>query len=103
MNRVPWLNLSCYEGIANHVSEFIIRATSCTLRGNRESRIEVESFVHQDARYEGIGELHTEVESFVQQVARYEGIGESRTEVDSFVQQVARYGASYNALPLHYE
>ena len=54
VNRVPWLNLSCYEGIANHVSEFIIRATSCTLRGNRESRIEVESFVHQDARYEGI-------------------------------------------------
>ena len=31
----------------------IIRATSCTLRGNRESRIGVESFVQQDARYEG--------------------------------------------------
>ena len=30
-----------YEGIANHVSGFIIRATSCTLRGNRESRIGV--------------------------------------------------------------
>ena len=76
MNRVPGLNLSCYEGIANHVSEFIIRATSCTLRGNRESRIEVESFVHQDARYEEIGESRTEVESFVHQDARYEGIGE---------------------------
>ena len=54
VNHVPWLNHSCYEGIANHVSEFIIRATSCTLRGNRESRTEVESFVHRDARYEGI-------------------------------------------------
>ena len=54
VNRVPWLNLSCYEGIANHVSEFIIRATSCTLRGNPESRIGVELFVHRDARYEGI-------------------------------------------------
>jgi len=30
--------------------------------------------VHQNARYEEIGELRTEVESFVQQVARYEGI-----------------------------
>ena len=49
------------------------RASRCTLRGNRESRTVVESFVQQVARYEGIGELHTEVESFVQQVARYEG------------------------------
>ena len=62
-----------YEGIVNRVSGLIIRATSCTLRGNRESRTVVESFVQQVARYEGIGELHTEVESFVQQVARYEG------------------------------
>ena len=38
VNRVPWLNLSCYEGIANHVSEFIIRATSCTLRGVKDAR-----------------------------------------------------------------
>ena len=50
------------------------RATSCTLRGNRELRIAVESFVHRDARYEEIGKSRTEVESFVQQVARYEGI-----------------------------
>ena len=71
MNHVPWLNHSCYEGIANHVSEFIIRATSCTLRGNRESRTVVESFMQQVARYEEIGESHIEVESFVQQVARY--------------------------------
>ena len=49
------------------------RASRCTLRGNHKSPIEVESFVQQVARYEGIGELHTEVESFVQQVARYEG------------------------------
>ena len=53
VNHVPWLNHSCYEGIANHVSEFIIRATSCTLRGNRESRTVVESFMQQVARYEG--------------------------------------------------
>ena len=50
------------------------RASRCTLRGNRESRTVVESFVQQDARYEEIGESHIEVESFVQQVARYEGI-----------------------------
>ena len=30
-----------YEGIVNHVSGLIIRATSCTLRGNRELRTEV--------------------------------------------------------------
>ena len=67
------------------------RATSCTLRGNRELRIAVESFVHRDARYEEIGKSRTEVESFVQQVARYEGIGESRIGVESFVHQDARY------------
>ena len=33
---------------------WIIRATSCTLRGNRESRTVVDSFVQQVARYEGI-------------------------------------------------
>ena len=33
---------------------WIIRATSCTLRGNRGLRISVKSFVHQDARYEEI-------------------------------------------------
>ena len=38
---------------------------------NHETRTEVESFVHRDARYGKIGELRTEVESFVQQVARY--------------------------------
>jgi len=60
-----------YEGIVNRVSGLIIRASRCTLRGNRESRTEVESFVQQVARYEGIGESGTGVESFVQQVARY--------------------------------
>ena len=43
-----------YEGILNRVSGLIIRATSCTLRGNHKSPIEVESFVQQVARYEGI-------------------------------------------------
>ena len=94
----------------NHVPRLIIRATSCTLRGNHELRTAVESFVQQVARYGEIGELRTAVESFVQQVARYEGIvnyasgfiiratsctlrgnRESRIGVDSFVQQVARY------------
>ena len=56
MNRVSGLNLSCIKMHAtresvNRVSRLIIRATSCTLRGNRESRTEVESFVHRDARY----------------------------------------------------
>ena len=50
------------------------RASRCALRGNRELRTVVDSFVHQDARYEGIGESHTEVESFVHRDARYEGI-----------------------------
>ena len=70
---------------------WFIRATSCMLRGNRESRIGVESFVQQVARYEGIGESRIGVESFVHQDARYEEIGESHIEVESFVQQVARY------------
>ena len=51
-----------------------------------ESRTVVESFVLRGNR-----ELRIEVDSFVQQVARYEGVGESRIGVDSFVQQVARY------------
>ena len=50
---------------------WFIRATSCMLRGNRESRIGVESFVQQVARYEGIGESRIGVESFVHQDARY--------------------------------
>ena len=52
---------------------------------NREARTEVESFVHQNARYEGIIESRTVVESFVHRDARYGGIGKSRIEVDSFV------------------
>ena len=42
-----------YEEIVNRESRIgvIIRATSCTLRGNRESRIRVDSFVQQVARY----------------------------------------------------
>ena len=42
-----------YEGIVNRVSGLIIRATSCTLRGNRGLRTAVDSFVQQVARYEG--------------------------------------------------
>ena len=122
-----------YEGIANHVSEFIIRATSCTLRGNRESRIGV---IIRASRctLRGNRGLRIEVESFVQQVARYEGIANHvsefiiratsctlrgnresrigviirasrctlrgnrglRIEVESFVQQVARYKGIVN-------
>ena len=68
-----------YEGIANHVSEFIIRATSCTLRGNRESRIGV---IIRASRctLRGNRGLRIEVESFVQQVARYEGIANHVSE-----------------------
>ena len=66
-----------YEGIINRSVHLDAR--------NHEARTEVKSFVHQDARYEEIGELRTEVDSFVQQVARYEGIGELHTEVESFV------------------
>ena len=99
VNHVPWLNHSCYEGIANHVSEFIIRATSCTLRGNRGLRTAVDSFVHQDARYEEIGESRIGV--IIRATScTLRGNRESRIRVDSFVQQVARYGASYKGLPL---
>ena len=52
---------------------------------NHEARTEVKSFVHQNARYEGIIESRTVVESFVHRDARYGGIGKSRIEVDSFV------------------
>ena len=38
---------------------------------NHEARTEVESFVHQNARYEEIGESRIGVESFVHQDARY--------------------------------
>ena len=77
------------------------RESGCTLRGNRESRIGVDSVVHRDARYGGIvnrvsgliiratsctlrgnRELRIAVESFVHQDARYEGIGESCIGVD---------------------
>ena len=43
-----------YGGIVNHALGLIIRASKCTLRGNRELCIGVESFVQQVARYEGI-------------------------------------------------
>ena len=52
--------------------------------------------MHQNARYEEIGELRTEVESFVQQVARYEENRELCIGVESFVQQVARYKGIVN-------
>ena len=73
---VPFVNHSCNKLHATRESwityrGWIIRVTSCTLRGDRESHIEVDSFVQQVARYEGIGESGTGVESFVQQVARY--------------------------------
>ena len=58
---------------------------------NHEARTEVKSFVHQDARYEEIGESRTVVESFV-----LRGNRELRIEVDSFVQQVARYEGIVN-------
>ena len=59
VNRAPRLNLSCIEMHATRESwitycGWFVRASRCTLRGNRESRTVVESFVHQDARYEGI-------------------------------------------------
>ena len=55
-----------YKGIINRSVQLVAR--------NHEARTEVKSFVHQDARYEEIGESRTVVDSFVQQVARYEGI-----------------------------
>ena len=56
---VPCVVPSCIEMHATRESwieyrGWIFRATSCTLRGNRESRIGVDLFVHRDARYEGI-------------------------------------------------
>ena len=118
VNHVPWLNHSCYEGIANHVSEFIIRATRCTLRGNHKSPIEVESFVQQVAHYEGIVnriprlnhsciEMHTTRESWIAyrgwifRASRctLRGNRESRIEVESFVQQDARYEGIVNYVP----
>ena len=61
-----------YEGIVNRVSGLIIRATSCTLRGNRESRIGV-IIRATSCTLRGNRGLRTAVDSFVQQVARYEG------------------------------
>ena len=69
-----------YGGIVNHALGLIIRASKCTLRGNRELCIGVESFVHQDACYEEIGELRTGVDSFV-----LRGNRELRIAVESFV------------------
>ena len=54
-----------YKGIINRSVQLVAR--------NHEARTEVKSFVHQDARYEEIGESRTVVESFVQLIARYEG------------------------------
>jgi len=80
--RESWITYrgdhSCIEMHATRESwityrGWIIRATSCTLRGNHKSPIEVESFVQQVARYEGIVN-HVSGWLFVQQVARYEGI-----------------------------
>ena len=76
MRHAPRLNHSCIKMHAtgksvNHVPRLIIRATSCTLRGNHELRTAVESFVQQVARYGEIGELRTAVESFVHQDACY--------------------------------
>ena len=42
---------------------------------NHEARTEVKSFVHQDARYEEIGESRTVVESFVLRGNRESRIG----------------------------
>ena len=56
VNYASGLNYSCIEMHATRESwitycGWFVRATSCTLRGNRESRTEVESFVQQVARY----------------------------------------------------
>ena len=56
VNSVPCVIPSCIEMHATRESwiayrGWIFRATSCTLRGNRESLTEVESFVQQVARY----------------------------------------------------
>ena len=71
--------------------------------------------MQQVARYEGIGELHILYLFYLNHnvlatsgksslfVSTLRGNRKSRIGVKSFVQQVARYGASYNALPLHYE
>ena len=56
---VPFVNHSCNKLHATRESwiahrGWIFRASRCTLRGNRGLRTAVDSFVHQDARYEGI-------------------------------------------------
>ena len=103
VNRAPRLNLSCIKMHATRESwityrGWFIRATSCTLRGNPESRIGVELFVHQDARYEGIvnyasGLNHSHFISFdawFGRVTSYTLRGVKDT----------RYGASCKTLPL---
>ena len=86
------------------------RASRCTLRGNRELRIGVESFVHRDARYEGIvnhasGLNHSCYEGIANHVSEFiiratsctlQGNRGLRIGVESFVQQVARYGGIVN-------
>ena len=116
VNNVPCVVRSCIKMHATRESwiayrGWIIRATSCTLRGNRESRIGVESFVQQVARYEGIvrhaprlnlscNKLHATRESWITYrgwifratSCTLRGNRKSRIGVKSFVQQVARYG-----------
>ena len=59
VNYVPRLNNSCNKLHATRESwityrGWFIHATRCTLRGNRELRTAIKSFVQQVARYEGI-------------------------------------------------
>ena len=57
---------------------------------NREARTEVKSFVHRDARYEGIMN-HVSGLIIRATSCTLRGNRESRIAVESFVQQVARY------------
>ena len=120
MNRVSRLNHSCNKLHATRESwityrGWFIRASRCTLRGNRGLRTAVNSFVHQDARYEGIvnhvsrlirscNKLHATRESWIAYrgwiiratSCTLRGNRESRIGVESFVQQVARYEGIVN-------
>ena len=65
--KVRWKNALFFTAL------FYLRSVQFVAR-NHEARTEVKSFVHQNARYEGIIESRTGVDSFVHQDARYEGI-----------------------------
>ena len=67
LNNVPcvvwsWIGMHVTRESRITYRGWIIRASRCTLRGNRESRIEVESFVQQVARY---GEIVNHVSGLI--------------------------------------